>query len=92
MLGHRIFQISDDLFWGYRVVIDVNRVESLRDAIQLVKDDLILYLKHRNLMTLAEKVSVLTLHMHEPMCAFSELLSNTHPDQILYLCGHDHSH
>jgi hypothetical protein len=89
--GVRIFQISDDLFWGYRVAIDVTRIESLRDAIRLVKDDLIIYLKHRNLLQLVEKVSLLNLHMHEPMCAFTELSWNTSPEHVLYLCSHDHS-
>lgn len=85
---HRIFQISSDLFWGFRCSIDLSQIETLEQVIDIVKLELKTYLLRRNLMALVEKISSMKLHMHSPSVEFSELLDHTNPSDILYLCDH----
>lgn len=87
-MNHRTFQISSELFWGYRLRVDISLYDSLSDIIQLIKLDLKRYLLDKNLKALAEKVDGMNLHMHEPFLSFSELLDGTSPSDILYLCDH----
>jgi len=87
-MNYRIFQISSELFWGYRLKADISMYDSLNDIIQLIKLDLKRYLLEKNLKALAEKVDAMKLHMHEPFVSFAELAERTSPSDILYLCDH----
>jgi hypothetical protein len=78
----RIFQISDETFWGYRVLVDLTRFSSLKDITDYVKADLVAFLRSRNLSDLAEKASSLKMHIHEDP-SYEELLKS---ETVQYLC------
>jgi hypothetical protein len=84
----RTFQLSSELFWGFRVKVDLAYVDDIATVIKMVKLELKGYLLQRNLQALAEKVDRLPLHMHEPNVTFDKLLEYTRPKEILYLCDH----
>lgn len=84
----RTFQISHELFWGYRMKFDLFQIDELGTVISLIKADLKTYLLQRNLRELADEVDELQLHSHEPKAPFKEWLRCTEPDAILYLCSH----
>ncbi len=88
MNAFRTFQISSELFWGYRLRVDLSLYDSLDEIIHLVKLDLKRFLLGKNLQALAEKVDTMKLHMHEPFLTFQELADGTNPQDILYLCDH----
>lgn len=84
----RTFQISDDTFWGYRIVVDMLYIDSLNTVIDLVKNDMKNYFLQRNMLQLVDKVEKLKLHCHSHPNAYliKNLLETTTEKDIIYLC------
>lgn len=81
----KIIQISDELFWGYNMIIDINDYSSFEELSLAMKKDLINFLNTHNLQLLKEKAELLNLHNHN--FEKYEDIYNTN-DDIIYLCGH----
>lgn len=81
----KIIQISDELFWGYNMIIDINDYSSFEELGLVMKKDLINFLNSHNLQLLKEKAELLNLHNHN--FEKYEDIYNTN-DDIIYLCGH----
>lgn len=81
----KIIQISDELFWGYNMIIDINNYSSFEELGLAMKKDLINFLNTHNLQLLKEKAELLNLHNHN--FEKYEDIYNTN-DDIIYLCGH----
>lgn len=86
MSTKRIFEISDELFGGYRVEIDITYMDSYSHIYQLVKDSLRQYFLERNLQQLANKVSHLHFHIHNSPDNVKNLTSLFPGISIIYLC------
>jgi len=80
-------QISDDLFWGYSMIINIDDYTSFDELIYLIKSNLIITLKNLNLMILAERAEQLVLHNHM-YNKYDDLYDLSNDDNIIYLCGH----
>lgn len=81
----KIIQISDELFWGYNMIIDINDYSSFEELGLAMKKNLINFLNTHNLQLLKEKAELLNLHNHN--FEKYEDIYNTN-DDIIYLCGH----
>lgn len=78
-------QISDEIFWGYRINFTIEYFKSFQELSDYVLKQLITFLKGNNLINLMEKAAKLKLHNHnyksyEDMC-------NDDKNQVIYLCG-----
>jgi len=84
----RIIQISDDLFWGYNMIVEVDKYKSFEELGILIKDDLIKMLKMNNLQILKEKAERMNLHNHGYE-TYEDMLKEVNKEAtIIYLCGH----
>ena len=81
----KIIQISDELFWGYNMIVDINNYSSFEELGLAMKKDLIKFLNTHNLQLLKEKAELLNLHNHN--FEKYEDIYNTN-DDIIYLCGY----
>ena len=84
----RTFQLSSDLFWGYKITLDISRFDTIRSVIEYVKSDLRTFLLSRNLQCLVEKLDECKFHIHEPHDTFEELVHNSTCNDIVYICDH----
>jgi len=80
----KTIQISDQLFWGYNEIIDINNFDNFNDLGLYMKKELIGFLKNNNLLNLAEKANDLILHNHKYI--YYDDLYKTN-DNIIYMCG-----
>ena len=81
----KTFIISDELFQGYSIIVDVMLFDSIKSLTTYVKEKLKALFVKNNLEILCKKVDKLNLHIHE--CKFiSEL--QTQDNFIIYLCSH----
>lgn len=81
----RIVQISDELFWGYNMIININDYSSFEELGLAMKKDLIKFLNSHNLQLLKEKAELLNLHNHN-FEKYEDIYYTN--DDIIYLCGH----
>jgi len=86
IIMQRIIQISDELFWGYNKIVEVDKYKSFEELGLVIKKDLILMLKMNNLEILKEKAEKLNLHNHN-YDSYEEMIK-INDDSIIYLCGH----
>lgn len=84
----RNFQVSSELFWGYKITLDISRFDTIKSVITYVKSDLKTFLLSRNLQCLVEKLDESIFHIHEPHDTFEELIHNSTNDDIIYICDH----
>ena len=84
--NYRTFQISDNLFWGYKQKININLYTNTDDIINEMKTRLKEFLHQYNLEVLKEKVN--TIHYNLP--EFETVLISK-PTDIIYMCLCDHS-
>lgn len=84
----RTFQVSSEIFWGYRVTIDLSTVTTINDIIQFVCDDLEQYLRGANLQMLIEKLHASHFHIHSPFTSFDEILIKADPNTVIFICDH----
>jgi hypothetical protein len=87
----RICQISDDLFWGYRCAVDLNKVTSNESLCNFVKINLKKDLLEKNLIYLDEmldgKNGYKNRHYHVHGYTFQQLLEMD-PKETIYVCCH----
>ena len=82
------FQLSDELFWGYQITIDIDVFHSSHDIIEVVKNDMIIFFKSHNLLMLSDRIQELPLHMP----CINSLKNNVNAiNQVIYICSHEHS-
>ena len=73
----RIFQVSSELFWGYREIIDVNVYASTEEICTFIQKQLKAFFTLHNLLALAEKVDTLKLHIHAPFETIHDIIKKT---------------
>jgi hypothetical protein len=81
----KIIQISDEIFWGFNIKININNFNSFEELIDYTIKQLILFLKNNNLLNLVDKANKLNLHNHN-FKSYNELYHTN--DDIIYLCNH----
>jgi len=84
----RTFQVSSDLFWGYRITVDVGNFDCVTSIIEYIKNDLRTFLLSRNLQMLVEKLDACRFHIHSPFDCYNDLLTKTDDRTIVYVCDH----
>lgn len=84
----RVFQVSSDTFWGFRLLIDISKFHTISDIVNFVKNDLKTFLMSRNLIVLVEKLESRLFHLHHPYDTYQDLLRLTNKDDIIYICDH----
>ena len=84
----RTFQVSSELFWGYRVTVDILHFDDVKAIITYVKQDLKTFLLSRNLQGLINKLDNAKFHIHHPYSSYSELVTMTNDNDIIYICDH----
>lgn len=81
-----LFQISDDIFWGYRINIPLREIKDLPFSVMeqyvILKmiENLKFFLKSNHLLQLYDRVKDLHLHIHVPV--------HLESDEIIFLCSH----
>ena len=85
MVNYRIFEISDELFGGFSIKIDLDTVESLEDIVKCVINELSTALKTNNLVMLVDKLEKKYFHIHG--FAFGHILLSDESNTF-YVCGH----
>ena len=85
MTNYRKFQISDDLFWGYNEMININLYINSNDIILELKERLKIFLHRNNLEVLKEKVD----EKHYTIPTFEKILVSK-PTDIIYVCMCNH--
>ena len=81
----RVCQISDEIFGGFEMVIDLDYFYSLDEIAQHVKTTLTNSLQRLHLVTLVNQIKNKQFHIHDKnFCQ----LRNMQNDAILYICGH----
>lgn len=84
----RIFQVSSDLFWGYRITIDVGKYDCVTSIIDFIKSDIRSFLLSKNLQMLVEKLDACRFHIHSPFDCYGDLLTRTDDRTVIYVCDH----
>jgi hypothetical protein len=80
----KILQISDKLFWGFHVIIDLDDYKSFDSLSSYIKEELIKFLTVHNLLMLVDEAKKLNLHNHE-FNNYEDLYKST--DEIIYFCA-----
>jgi hypothetical protein len=80
----KIIQISDEFFWGYNMIIELDNYSSFEELSILLKNELIVFLRSNNLLNLLDMAKKLELHQHN-YHSYDELYSNDY--DIIYFCG-----
>jgi len=83
----RCFQISAELFWGFRIFVQVSESTSHEDIVKDIKRSLVEFFTGANLLILAEKASRLSLHLHNDV---QDIISDQAYDTTFYACSHIH--
>ena len=81
---NKTFQISDKLFWGYKIEIDLDYCENLDSIIKIITDKLDNLLKINNLKLLQNKLKETKFHIHD--FSFEDILLDQN-NEIFYICG-----
>lgn len=81
----KIVQISDDIFWGFHAIIEIDDYKSFEELADYMKSELLSFLTYHNLLNLVMKAEKLNLHNHNYM-KYEEIYKSK--DDIIYLCGH----
>lgn len=84
----RVFQVSSDVFWGFRLSIDLSHFTTVKEIVEFVKQDMKTFLMSRNLVMLVEKLEARSFHIHHPYDTYQDLLKLTKDDDVIYICDH----
>ena len=84
----RIFQVSSELFWGFRVCADLMHFDDVKAVVEYIKQELKLFLLSRNLQCLVTKLEQTKFHIHHPYNTYNDLLHKSEPDEVVYICDH----
>lgn len=82
----RKFQLSDDLFWGYQLTLDLDFFTNEQHLINIIKEDMIQFFKSKNLLQLVDKISQIELHI-PPLSKIKQNINQ----QLVYVCSHRHN-
>jgi hypothetical protein len=85
MASIKTFKVSDELFSGYTVQIDMDYYDSLEAVCAQVKRCLIIFLEQHNLEALKNKAKMLNLHYHD--YNLGDVLT-TKEHREYWLCSH----
>jgi hypothetical protein len=80
----KIMQISDKLFWGFNMIVDITKYSSFEELADLIKKDLLVFLNRNNLLNLALEAEKIKFHNHN-YSNYNELYKTN--DDIIYFCG-----
>lgn len=80
----KIIQISDKIFWGFNINVNLDDYKSFEELANLLKKELILFLTKYNLLNQVDMANKITFHNHN--YNLYEDLYNT-GDDIIYFCG-----
>lgn len=83
-----IFQVSSDVFWGYRVQLNPINFNDLPSIIAYIKNDMKTFFLSRNLQCLAEMVDKAKFHIHHPHDNYKSIIELTNTDETIYVCDH----
>ena len=81
----KILQISDKLFWGFNISVELDFYNSIDELANIIKKELILFLNDNNLLNLKEEAEKLNLHNHY-YTKYEELYDTN--EKIIYFCSH----
>jgi hypothetical protein len=81
----KIIQISDELFWGFHSIVEIDDYSSFEELAVFMKNELISFLTYHNLLNLVIHAEKLNLHNHN-YSNYKDLYDSN--DDIVYLCGH----
>jgi len=81
----RIFIASSELFSGFKVEINITKIENLEDIVNIFTDNLKKVLKENNFEILLESVNIKKFHVHSHNLE-DILVSNK--NEIFYVCDH----
>ena len=85
MPNPRTFRISDELFQGFTITIDLDYYDSNEEICRQMKKRLVGFFENHNLGTLMTKANEMQLHIHDvDFCQI--LLSES--DNEFWVCGH----
>ena len=79
----KIIQISDEIFWGFNMIIDLDDYSSIEELSKLLKNELMEFLRNYNLLNQVDIAKKLELHNHEYI-SYDELYRS---GDIIYFCG-----
>lgn len=85
MPNSRTFQVSDELFQGFTITIDLDYYDSNEEICCQMKQSLVGFFETHNLETLTASASELQLHIHD--VDFGQILLSE-PDVKFWVCGH----
>lgn len=80
----KVIQISDELFWGFNMIIDLDNYKTFEELAILLKNELVVFLRTHNLLNLLDKAKNITLH-HHMYRTYEDLYRNDY--DIIYFCG-----
>lgn len=86
MVNYRTFQISDDLFWGFKVRLNIDLYNNPEDIVKEVKEQLKEFLSTHNLQVLKEKVDDKLLHTSS-----INYIRNSKKEDVIYVCSCCHT-
>jgi hypothetical protein len=80
----KIIQISDEFFWGFNIIINLDNYNSFDELAKVLKDELIVFLRTHNLLNQLDMAKKLNLH-HHLYKNYEDLYRNDY--DIIYFCG-----
>lgn len=82
------FQISDLIWWGYNLDVNITYFNNLDDIINYVINNLEVTLKSLNLLPQYELLQKVRSNFHIHNYSYENLLNNKNND-IIYICRHN---
>ena len=87
MSNIRIFQFSCNIFSGYKVEVNLDYVNNLKEVIDHCVNNLRIFLNNNNLEVLIHKLNSIDYHMHDITFGDILLSENLNRPQF-YICNH----
>lgn len=84
------FQISDPIWWGYNIDVDISFFNNINDIINYVINNLEVTLKSLNLLPQYEMLQEVRNKFHIHNFSYEELLNNK-KNETIYICRHNNT-
>ena len=78
-------QFSSDYFSGYNVEIDLSKIKSLDQIVNICRDSLLSVLRKHNFEILIERAHKSKFHIHQPTCLEQ---AKANPLEVIWICDH----
>ena len=85
MVNFRNFYISDELFSGFTRPVDLDKVNTIEEIIELVVKDLKMIFNDNNFVLFIEALKTRKFHVHD--YSFEDMLLSE-PNTTFYICSH----